>query len=187
MRECNTLAFSASFYKMVEDILKSGRNIGAKNWGNPMGSTYGLDTYEIEADGDKMWCSMIEWASGTSRHINRQGFIGTYPTKSNSLGQLVDITIPFEYSKRFNTRAYHDGDDVEIRHYGKFPVGRSGLKKKDFFDYVFSVAPDYVKEDENHEYYIPVFRYTREMTVELFAKQLIRFTKIVDSYKKKFR
>lgn len=124
---------------------------------------------------------------GRSGIINRQGFIGTYPTNSHSLGQLVDITILFEYSRRFNTRAYRDGDDFEIRSYGKYTAGRSGLKKEDFFKYVFSIAPDYIKEDENHEYYVPVFVYTYEMTKEQFANQLIRFTSILDSYKRRFR
>lgn len=187
MRECNTFEFSEAFYNMVEGILQRSKFVGAKNWGNPMGQSAGLDTFEIAADGTKMWCAMIEWASGTSGIINRQGFLGTYPTNSHSLGQLVQVTIPFEFSKRFNTRAYHDGDEVEIRNYGKLTVGRSGLKKKDFFDYVFAVDPDYPQEDENKEMYIPIFKYTKELTAEQFAKQLFRFAKLLDSYKKKYR
>jgi hypothetical protein len=55
--------------------------------------------------------------------------------KSASLGQFVNLTIPFEFKRNYNTRAYKIGNSIEIRNYGKFTIGRRGLKKKDFFDY----------------------------------------------------
>jgi len=82
---------------------------------------------------------------------------------------------------------FKDSNHIEIRNYGKFTVGRAGLKKKDFFDYVNRIDPCMVHVDEEEKNYVIVFDIYKDLTKDEFAEQIVRFTLLVNDFKQQYR
>ena len=137
MVENNNKDYAMQFVNNIENILQKAKYIGKWNWGNPAGQGNGLDTYElVNKSGMKVWCTIIEYLNAGTGEPNRCGVLATYPVdKKQSLGSILSVTIPYEFSKRFNSRAYSDGSCYELRNYGKITVGRTGIKRDNFFNY----------------------------------------------------
>jgi hypothetical protein len=187
MKQINTYEFAESFTKMITKLFKECKGVGNWSWGNPAGLTKKLPTYEIKSKYGIVWCTSISWPD-SSGNENRKGILVTLPvTKTQSLGQIVEVTIPFEFSRLFNTRAFRDSAIIEIRNYGKFTVGRTGLKKQDFFDYVAKIEPTRLQKDEEGKSYVIVFEYRDNLSLKSFSEQIVSFTLLVDNYKKQYR
>lgn len=190
MNEINIRYYSEKIFRIFEQSLNEFQLIGKRIWGNPGGNSEKRDTFEVENELGTLWCSTIEWVRAGTSEINRKGIIATLPVKTNSetLGQIVEVTIPFEFKRIFNSRAYGDKKLIEIRNYGKFTVGRSGIKKKDFFDFMTRKDKNLINIDEENKEYITVFTIENEsMTKEEFASSLIKFTYLVKEFKEEYR
>ncbi|AYO31672.1 hypothetical protein D2962_14660 [Biomaibacter acetigenes] len=124
-------------FHVLEIGLANFKRIGQRKWGNPSGSLEELDVYEIKDKEDIIWASTVEWCNASTGEINRCGILTTLPGDSNNtLGQILEVNLPYYFSKSFNTRVYEDNNLIEIRNYGKFTIGRRGLKRQYFFDYL---------------------------------------------------
>ena len=189
MNQINTKEFAMKFYAICKDIIEDGRFVGERVWGDPAGLIGELPTYEISSNGIAIWCAMIQWVKAGSDEINRVGVITTMPNEKNSsLGQIVNITVPFEFKRTYNTRAYRIGENIEIRNYGKFTIGRSGLKKKDFFEYARVKAPDMVFIDEENKEYIKVLELKNEsMNKQKFLNAIIKFSLLIANFKEDYK
>ena len=190
MIQINNKHYSDQLYIKFQKLLSQFELIGKRIWGNPSGQTGGGDTFAVKNDIGIVWCSTIEFARADTMEINRKGIIATLPVKSNSetLGQIIEITIPFEFKRTFNNRAYEEDGLIEIRNYGKFTVGRSGIKKKDFFDFVRQKDKSLILIDEENKEYITVFSMKDKiMSKEEFANSLIKFTYLIKEFKEGYR
>lgn len=186
MKQINNEYYSKKIFKIFDDLLNQFNLIDIKEWGNPAGTTEELDIYEIKNNEGTVWASLIEWGNARTLETNRLGLVATTPSKNNlsSLGHIVEVTIPFEFNRRFNTRAYEEDGIIEIRNYGRFTVGRKGIKKKDFFDFVREKNKDLINIDEEDKEYITVFSIKDEnLSKEDFANSLIRFTYLIKEFK----
>lgn len=187
MNQTNTFEFAEEFSEMIEKLLENCKCVGDWAWGNPAGQTGELPTYEIISKYGTIWCAMITWCNNHGNE-NRKGIITTFPvSKTQTLGQIVEVTIPYEFSRLYNTRAFSDKNKIEIRNYGKFTVGRAGLKKSAFFEYVSRTVPQLMMLDEEDKQYINVFEYEDKMSFEMFADQIVKFTMLINEYKKQYR
>lgn len=172
---------------MIEEQFEKCKYVGDWAWGNPAGLSEAIPTYEVNSKYGIVWCAKISWTDSFGNE-NRKGILVTLPSKKNqSLGQIVEVTIPYEFSRVFNTRAFCDNVKTEIRNNGKFTVGRAGLKKQDFFDYVAEVDPSRLLIDEEGKNYLTVFDYKSKMSSESFSDQIVTFTLLVDNFKKRYR
>ena len=189
MIENNNKEYAEQFVKNIETILSDAKYLGKWKWGDPAGQSEGIDTYEVESNnGIKVWCSIIEYVNAGTGIPNRCGILATYPVKSKqSLGSILAATIPYEFSKRFNTRAYCDGENYEIRNYGKITVGRAGIKKEDFFEFFEEKYPNKVFMDEESAKYIKIYEYKAELSLEQFANQTCEAVVLLEEFKKKYR
>ena len=188
MKQINTKDYAESFGKIVAKCLQEGKYVGDWIWGNPAGQSGSLPTYEVHLGEDKIWCTSITWASASAGVENRKGVMATYPSNTNkTLGQVIEITIPYEFKRIYNTRAYTENNSYEIRSYGKYTVGRSGIKKQDFFDYIRGVDPTLIFIDEESKEYIKVFEYEETKSTSEFITQLIKYFKLVDTFKRTYR
>ena len=189
MRQINTKEFASDFFVMIDRILHEFKYVGDWNWGDPAGQIEGLPTYEvISMKYGKVWCAITEWGNSSTGEPNRKGVLVTFPSASKqSLGHIMAANIPYEFKRIYNTRAYTDGNNVEIRNYGKLTVGRAGIKKSDFFDFMQGNQPDLVFIDEEKKLYAKVFEYNGELNSTDFADQIVRFTMILDNFKRKYR
>ncbi|MCB2341112.1 hypothetical protein [Clostridium estertheticum] len=190
MNEINSKYYSEKIYRIFEQLLNEFELIGKRIWGNPGGQSVDRDTFEVKNDLGTLWCSTIKWVRSGTSEINRKGIVATFPVKTNSetLGQIVEITIPFEFKRIFNNRAYGDEEFIEIRNYGKFTVGRSGIKKKDFFDFITLKDRNLINIDEENKEYITVFEIENgSMTKEEFSNSLVKFTCLIKEFKDGYR
>ena len=190
MNQINNKYYSEQVYKIFEELLNEFELVGKRTWGNPGGQTDGRNTFEVKNDTGTVWCSTIEWAKAGTSKINRKGIVATVPVKNNNdtLGQIIEITIPFEFKRTFNNRAYEEDGLIEIRNYGKFTVGRSGLKKKDFFDFIKQKDNNLINFDEEDKEYITVFSITNgRIEKEEFSNSLIKFTYLIKEFKDGYR
>lgn len=189
MIENNNKEYVEKFVKNVETILTGAKYIGKWDWGDPAGKSEGIDTYEVESNnGVKVWCSIIEYVNASTGVPNRCGILATYPVEGKkSLGSILAATIPYEFSKRFNTRAYCEGTNYEIRNYGKITVGRAGIKKEDFFEFFETKYPSKVFLDEESLKYIKIYEYDGELSLEQFADQTCEAVVLLEEFKKKYR
>lgn len=188
IQENNTRQFADKFCSMLSKILLECNYIGRRNWGDPAGQTCDLETYEVKsASGDVIWCTIVEWVNSGTRVENRKGIIATFPTTDKSLGHIVSIMVPYENKNSFNTRAYTDGQKVEIRNYGRVTVGRSGIKRTDFFNYFEREYPQLVFADEEGKKYIKAIEYDEILTHAEFAEQIVNLTILLEEFKKSYR
>lgn len=161
--------------------------VGCKKWGDPAASDK-YKTYEIKYNDKKVLLASTEWANSRSLQSNRYAILATIPSsQNNNLGQVFNIVFPFTFSKKFSTRLYKDSNLIEIRNYGKFTIGRRGLKIKEFFNYLRTHnLDDEILLDENNKEYICMFKIKNmEIDTDYFIKRFVTMTYIVDDYKKK--
>ena len=186
MKQINNEYYAKKIFEIFEGLLNQFKIINNKKWGNPAGQTDEMETFEIKNNEGTIWCSLIEWTNAGTLETNRVGLIATIPleNKTSSLGHIVEVTIPFEFNRRFNTRAYKENGLVEIRNYGKFSIGRKGIKKKDFFDFLRKKNKDLINIDEEKKEYITVFSIKDgQLSKEDFANSLIKFTYLIKEFK----
>ncbi len=188
MKQINTKEFADSFAAMLEELMHDFKYVGKWNWGDPAGQIDKLPTYEITSKKGIIWCTIIEWGNATTLEPNRKGIVATFPVRDNrSLGHIMATNIPYEFKRTYTTRAYSEGESVEIRNYGKVTVGRAGIKKTDFFNYMTMHYPDLVFVDEENKKYIKAFEYEGNLSKDEFALQVVKLTFLMDEFKKPYR
>ena len=189
MNEINTKDYAIQFCNMLNELMKKYEYVGDWNWGDPAGQTEPLPTYEVKTEeGEKVWCAIVEYTNSGTGVPNRRGILATYPSETRkSLGSVMATMIPYNFSRTMNTRAYSDGNKVEIRDYGKHTVGRTGIKREDFFNYMEEQCADKVLLDEEDKKYVNVYSFDGELTTEEFARQTVEFVNIIADYKKRYR
>lgn len=185
MQQINTEEFATEFYNMIDNILiHNFKKVGDWQWGDPAGLSDEVPVYEINSKYGTVWCSTIIWTDPYG-YENRKGVLATFPvTKKPSLGQIVNIVIPYVFKRIYNTRAFYEKNDYEIRNYGKFTIGRASLKKETFFNYIAEVNHELIMIDEEGKKYINIFKYEDSLTPDLFAEQIVKFTLLIDRFKK---
>lgn len=190
MKEINTESSAVIFCDMIASLMEKGRYVGDWSWGDPAGQVEGLPTYELESKaGNKFWCTIVEYCNAGTCIQNRRGILATFPVdKPQSLGSVMATMIPYEFSRRFNTRAYCDEqNNYEIRNYGKVTVGRSAIKREYFFEYMKMNSPEKVLLDEEGKEYIVVYTYCRQLNFDQFCEQTYDITKLLSDFKKLYR
>ena len=188
MKEINTKEFAYAFCDMLEGLMQQFTCVGEWDWGNPAGITGALPTYELTTqDNQKVWCALVEYVNAGTFEKNRKGILATFPVdKKQSLGSEMATIVPYEFSRKFNTLAYHEGDDYEIRNYGKVTAGRAAIKRTYFFDHMNRQHPDLIFIDEEERPYINVYKYSGELSKEQFAEQTYNITKLLSDFKKQY-
>ncbi len=172
-------------YDAIMNVVKMFASKGQKYWGNPSGDIQLLDVYELDYDGKDIWVSGSAWVAADGLdEVNRLGIITTPPKNDNStstLGQVLEVNLPFYYSKRFNTRLYRDDEIIEIRNYGKFTVGRKGLKREMVFDFLSSKGyDDEILIDEAGLSYISILKFDdKTLTKDYVAERLVKLTYLI--------
>lgn len=178
-------------FKVLEAALNSFVPLGKRKWGNPSGYQHESEIYKVVNAGKCIWAATVEWQAADSGVINRYGLLSTLPSNStnDTLGQVLEINLPLYFSKAFNTRLYEDGNTIEIRNYGKFTIGRRGLKRKDFFDYLRGNGfNDEIMLDEDGQEYICFFKIeSMKMETRYFAERLVELTYLLKDFKNKLR
>lgn len=189
MKQINTYEYAVAFCNMAEKLMKQYEYIGDLKWGNPAEQTDRIPTYElITPEGKKVWCSIIEYVNAGTGIPNRRGILATFPVeKRQSLGSIMATMIPYEYKKTYNTRAYFEDNNYEIRNYGKITVGRAGIKKENFFEYMNENYSNIVYLDEVDNPYIKCYEYKNELTKKDFARQTYELTKLLSEFKSLYR
>lgn len=184
-KEINNKEFSYEFCNKAESIMSLFKYLGMRKWGDGGGYTMELPTYELATDsGEKVWCATVEFVNYNTGVPNRRGIIATFPISQNqTLGQTMATVIPYEYSRRFNTLAFCCGDHYEIRNYGKITVGRAGVSREDFFNYLKELYPGIACEDDDGQKYFKVYEFDGELTKSQFAKQTYDATKLLSELK----
>jgi|GEM_PF-1486119 len=178
-------------FNVLENGIANFKKVGKRRWGNPSGTQEELNTYEIKQKEDSILVATTEWANASTGEINRSAILTTvFPEKNyNSLGQTLEINLPYYFSKRFNTRVYEDESLIEIRHYGNFTIGRKGLKKIYFFEYLRENGYDNeICIDEEGEEYVCIIRLNgNSIEPDYLGERLIKWTKIIKEYKDYYR
>ena len=191
MRAIDSKDKTIAVFKVLETALNSFVPLGKRKWGNPSGYQHESEIYKVVNAGKSIWAATVEWQAADSGAINRYGLLSTLPSNStnDTLGQVLEINLPFNFSKAFNTRLYEDGNSIEIRNYGKFTIGRRGLKRTDFFDYLRENGfNDGIKLDEDGQEYICFFKIeSMKMENQYFAERLVELTYLLKDFKDKLR
>lgn len=188
MKQSNTKEFAVEFCDMLKRLMEKYKYVGDWGWGAPGGQDV-LPVYEIKTkDGNIIWCSLVEYCNSRTGEPNRRGILAGFPAeKKQSLGSVMATMIPYSFSRTMNTRAYVDDNSVEIRDYGKHTVGRAGIRKEDFFNYMEKNYPDKVLLDEEDKKYVNVYRYDEVLTAEEFASQTYEMTMMLADFKRQYR
>jgi len=186
MNECNNITVAKKIYKLFGDKLNEFKYVGLRTWGDPAGVICS-DTYEIKYNNCPLYCTQVEWGPSEP---NRCGITVSLPNDNpnESLGEITNIIIPYEYSRRFNCRAYKDNDLIELRSYGKYTIGRRSLKKDCFFDYVRKTNFTQFYIDEEGKRYVRIMCIKNySISKEEFAKDIFNFAFLIKEYKDIYR
>lgn len=189
MKECNTIAVVEKICKLFGDKLNEFKFVGLRKWGDPGGMS-SSDTYEIKYNDRSLYCAQVEWGQSRTSKPNRCGILISLPNSNpnESLGQITDIVIPYEFSRRFNCRAYEDNGRIELRSYGKYTIGRRSLKKDDFFDYIRKTNLTQLCIDEEGKRFVRIMYIDNyAITKEEFAKAVFDFTFLIKGFKDIYR
>ena len=191
IKSINELEPIDSQYRAIEifeyiegKLSEDSEYIGYKVWGNPADNENNK-TFEIKVDKDILWISYTTWGSASTMQENRKVILISYPTEKSSIGQVLEVAFPYEYSKRFNSRIYENENIIEVRNYGKFTIGRRGLKREVFFNYLRDEGLEReILLDEDGKEYINIFTIEKEdLKSEYIKKQLIKWVNIVNRFK----
>ena len=190
MKAIDNAARAREIYTTLMKEIHKFPCIGEREWGNPSGDIQLLDVFEVEKQGKRIWVSGVEWVASGTTEVNRMGILSTLPTNRNeTLGQILEINLPLNFSNYFNTRMFEDNGLVEIRNYGKFTIGRKGLKREDFFNY--HIKHGYEKEillDEKNSKYICALKIEQgEIDKEFLAERIVYLTYMIKEFKDYFR
>lgn len=136
MNKVDSEKYTKEISEILERKLERCKRIGIKKWSDQGGYQHEEKVYELINNQGIIWASTTEWGNASTLEANRRGIITTFPKNSDPLGQIFEMTLPYYFSNRFSTRVYEHSDTIEIRNYGRFTIGRRGLKKQMFFDYL---------------------------------------------------
>lgn len=157
-----------------------------RKWGDSAGSSGEKETYQLKNEQGVIWCCYIEWVRSGSSEVNRCGILVCLPEKkpTKSIGPVAEITAPYYFSRGFQGRPYEEGNIIELRHYGRFTIGRAGLKREAFFDYIAKNAPDEICYDEGNKPYIKILELKDfDIGLETFKNRIIEYTYLVKNFK----
>ncbi|MBN9647597.1 hypothetical protein J0L31_11395 [Terrisporobacter glycolicus] len=172
-------------FEYIKDKIKEHSEfIGYKVWGNPADSDNNK-TYKIEIDNEFIWICYVTWTSAATIQDNRKVILTAYPIEKSSIGQVLEVAFPYEFSRRFNTRLYENENIIEVRNYGRFTIGRRSLKRKIFFNYLRTNGlDDEILLDGDGKEYINIFSIQKDnLQCNYIKKQLVKWTRIVNDFK----
>ena len=171
-------------FNIIENEIKKGEYIGIRTWGDPAGS-YNDDTYALSNGEESIFVNLGEFYCAGSSYINRKVIGVCSPRKDGqSLDTQLAVVLPYEYSKRFNTRIYENDINIQIRNYGRFTVGRKGLARKVFFDYLRNNGySDEINLDEEGKEFISILDVNKNLDYETIVNSLIKWKNIIEKFK----
>lgn len=172
------------FEEVQEKLKEDSEFIGYKVWGNPA-SHDNNKTYKIEVDNEVLWICYVAWSSSSGLGTNRKVILTSYPIQNSSVGQVLEVAFPYEFSRRFNTRLYENEQIIEVRNYGRFTIGRKGLKREVFFNYLRQEGlENEILLDADGKEYINIFRIQKDnLHGNYIKKQLVKWTNIINKFK----
>lgn len=172
------------FEDVQEKLKEDSEFIGYKVWGNPTGSDNNK-TYKLEIDNEVLWICYVSWSSSSGLGTNRKVILTSYPIEKPSIGQVLEVAFPYEFSRKFNTRLYENENIIEVRNYGRFTIGRRGLKREVFFNYLRQEGlEDEILIDADGKEYINIFRIQKDdLHCNYIKKQLVKWTNIINKFK----
>lgn len=172
-------------FEYIKDKIKEHSEfIGYKVWGNPADSDNNK-TYKIEIDNEVVWICYVTWTSAATIQDNRKVILTAYPIEKSSIGYVLEVAFPYEFSRRFNTRLYENENIIEVRNYGRFTIGRRSLKREIFFNYLRTEGlEDEILLDGDGKEYINIFSIQKDnLQCNYIKKQLVKWTRIVNDFK----
>lgn len=189
MYKIDDLERTKEISKLLETKLQRFMSIGTKTWSDPGGYRHEEEVFELNNEHGIIWASKTEWGNASTLEPNRRGIITTLPNKSDQLGQIFEMTMPYYFSRQFNTRVYEEANLIEIRNYGRFTIGRRALKKKDFFNYLkVNGYESEINYDEENKEYVKVMEINNmDIPEEYFCERFIKLTNIVKEFKDFYR
>ncbi len=162
---------------LFENFLSNLDFIGLKIWGNPGGKAE-VKTYRVNSC---ILIAPIEWDG------NRRGIMTTIKDESKNkvISQIFEMTLPYEFSKRCNTRVYEKDNNIEIRNYGGFTIGKRKLKQQFFFE--FLKRNNHTKDifiDEEYQEYLKILEiFNITLSKKYFIDKIVETTYLIKEYK----
>lgn len=190
MRAVDSKERAIEIFDLIEDKINKYPYVGEKKWANPSGNQHTERVYEIRNNKDSIWVSGTEWLEGDQKEVNRKALIITFPDeKAETLGQVLEIVFPYEFSKRCNTRLYEEDNIIEIRNYGKFTIGRRSLKRECFFECLKDNGYDeeILLDDDKNKYVSILTIQDQNIQNDYLEERLIFWSKMVKQYKEVMR
>ncbi len=186
MRAVDSKERAIEIFDLIGDKINKYPYVGEKKWGNPSGNQHIESAYEIRNSKESIWVSGTEWLEGDQKEVNRKALIITFPDeKVETLGQVLEIVFPYNFTKRCNTRLYEGDNVVEIRNYGRFTIGRRSLKRECFFEYLkdSGYSEEILLDDDGNKYVAILTIQDRNIQNHYLGERLIFWSTMVKQYK----
>ncbi len=168
----------------IEAFVKNTKFIGRKVWSNIKEEA---DVFELVSGENKVWCSFIELPKAGEGTPNRKVIYLGLPTQSKEVVQVMDLCVPYEFSKRYSARVYECEEDIELRIYGKFSIGRKCYKADVFINYLKDNGyANEVRVDSEHKEYVRILQIDKDLNfnLESIEKRFNKWVRVVNEYKK---
>lgn len=167
----------------IEELATKEKYVGRGRWANLKDD---VDVFEISDGNNKIWCSFIEQNKSGENVPNRKSIYMGVPAADNSISQIMELCVPYEFSKRYNARVCENQCEIDLRMYGKFKDGRKTYKPEIFMNYLKDNGhANEVRVDKEGNEYVKILSIEKDLGLNLDDIK-VRFNKwanVVKEYK----
>lgn len=165
----------------IQSVIEQERCVGKKHWANVKDA---LDTFELTDGKDKIWCSFADGCKGGEKIPSKK--LVYISEAENIEGEVLEISLPYKISPRYNSQVYETEDGIEIRMYGKFRIKKKNYKAEIFMNYLKDNGyGNEVRVDECSKEYVRLLNIGKDLSLDLevIKKRFNKWLNVVNDYK----
>lgn len=167
----------------IEKLATQEGYVGRGRWANLKDD---VDIFELSDGENKIWCSFIEQHKSGINVPNRKSIYMGFPSNQGTVKQIMELCIPYEFSKRYSARVCEDDEEIELRMYGKFNMGKKIYKPEIFMNYLKDNGhANEVRSDSEQKEYVRILRLERDLSLNIddIKRRFNKWANVVKEYK----
>ncbi|WP_297521667.1 hypothetical protein [uncultured Clostridium sp.] len=165
----------------IQAAIEEETCVGKKQWGSLKEE---VDTFELIDGGNKVWCSFGESCKVGEKNPSKKL---VYISEAENIGgEVLEISLPYKLSTRYNSQVYETDELIEVRMYGKFRFKKRNYKSEIFMDYLKDNGyGNEVRIDDDYKEYVRLFNISKDLKFDLenIKKRFNKWLGVINDYK----
>ncbi|MGL4762973.1 MAG: hypothetical protein ACRC6T_13930 [Sarcina sp.] len=165
----------------IQSVIEEEKCVGKKQWANAKAA---IETFELTDGTNKIWCSFAESHKVGEKTPSKKL---VYISEAENIdGEVLEISLPYQLSTRYNSQVCETEECIEVRMYGKFRFKKKNYKAEIFMNYLKDNGyGNEVRIDEECKEYVRLFNIGKDLSLDLdiIKKRFNKWLNVINDYK----